>query len=487
MSLNDLLKNIAIEEHGQIPLLPIYSNHKEFKSGSVFVAIRGTSFDGHTILGLLPNPFGLIVEDKAKLPASYTGPYVVVSSTRKALDILYHALNQFPSQKLLCVGVTGTNGKTTTTLMLEHLLNHNGYPTGVIGTIDHHFQDKVWKTSLTTPGSQEFYERLYAFVGLGAKALSVEVSSHALDQDRMSSTEFDIGIFTNLTRDHLDYHGTIEHYFASKEKLFSELLEKSKKKNKYAIINYDDEFGRKLKVGPTVEVIKYGLQNGDLRAKVISQKFSGQDIEVSYLNQKWKVSLPLVGEFNVLNFLATFGTALALKFNLQKVSEQFKNFKGVRGRMERVVSAHLTAQNKYAFVDYAHTPDALENVLKTLNALKGSNKIITVFGCGGDRDKGKRPLMGEIACRLSDFVFITSDNPRTEYPGQILEDITSGCQAFSNYRTEVDRKIAIENALKVAQTGDAILVAGKGHEDYQVIGKTTHPFSDVKVIEEFVK
>lgn len=483
IQINDLLKEIAVESQGVLPFLPVFTNHKEFQPGSLFVAVRGTTFDGHSVLGQLSNPAGIILEDKTKLPQNYKGPFVVVKSARQAVDIIFHALNQFPSQKLLCVGVTGTNGKTTTSHMIEFLLNQNGFPTGVIGTIDHHLKNKIWKTNLTTPGSKDFYERLFQFVGLGAKALSVEVSSHALDQDRMSSTEFDIAIFTNLTRDHLDYHGTYENYFAAKEKLFSVLLERSKKTNKFAIINTDDEYGSKIRVGKSAETITYGLKSGDLRATILGQSFAGQILEINYLNQKWNVKLPLVGEFNVLNFLATFGTALALKLDLNKVSEQFAAFQGVRGRMERVPST----QGKYAFVDYAHTPDALENALKTLGQLKNGKKIITVFGCGGDRDQGKRPLMGEIACRLSDQVILTSDNPRTEYPGQILEDIAKGCKSYQNFSMEIDRKKAIEMALSGAQKGDAVLVAGKGHEDYQIIGKTSHPFSDVEVIKNYLK
>lgn len=464
-------------------------DHRILNAGDIFVAIKGSTFDAHTILDevILKNPAVIVVQDSAAFNKSsqsknFKGELVVAASTRIAMDQLCHAYFGFPSQKLFCVGVTGTNGKTTTSHLVEYALNKFNLPTGVIGTIDHHLKDKKWPTNLTTPGSLEFYSRLKDFVDLGAKALSVEVSSHALDQDRMSSCEFDVGIFTNLTRDHLDYHGTMENYFKAKEKFFSELLKNSSKKNKYAVINQDDEYGRQIQIPKNVQKISYGQRNADLTYEVLEQSFAGQKLNINYQGRKYFSQIQLSGHFNILNYLATLGVMIAKQIPLSEAIEVFTSFTGVRGRLEKV----QTSQDLHAFVDYAHTPDALENVLKTLQGIKNNNKIITVFGCGGDRDKGKRPIMGEIACKMSDRVVITSDNPRTEDPKQILKDIEEGCKTFKNFELEVDREKAIQKAISLAKPGDAVLIAGKGHEDYQIIGKTKHHFDDVEVVKRIL-
>lgn len=459
-------------------------DHRILEAGDIFVAIKGSTFDAHSILPevVKKNPSAVVVQDSVQIPKDYKGEKVVVANTRQAMDQLCHAYFGSPSQKLFCVGVTGTNGKTTTSHLIEYALNKFQLGTGVIGTIDHHYQDKKWPTNLTTPGSLEFYSRLKDFVDLGAKALSVEVSSHALDQDRMSSCEFDVAVFTNLTRDHLDYHGTMENYFKAKEKFFNEVLKNSPKKNKYAVINQDDEYGRQIQIPKNVQKISYGSRNADLTYEVLEQSFAGQKLNITYHGKKYPASLLLSGNFNILNYLATLGVLLAKQIPLDKAIEIFTNFPGVRGRLEKVPNK----KGLHVFVDYAHTPDALENVLKTLGDIKNNNRIITVFGCGGDRDKGKRPIMGEIACKMSDVAVATSDNPRTEDPLQILRDIEEGCRNLNNYEIEVDRKKAIEKALNLAKTGDAVLIAGKGHEDYQIIGKTKHHFDDVEVVKEFL-
>lgn len=460
-------------------------DHRLLKEGDIFVAIKGSTFDSHGILSEVASqqPVALVVQDSSQIPKFYAGEKVVVPNTRAALDQLSHAYYDYPSQKLFCVGVTGTNGKTTTSHLVEYALNKFGLGTGVIGTIDHHYKDQKWNTSLTTPGSLEFYSRLKDFVDLGAQALSVEVSSHALDQDRMSSCEFDVGIFTNLTRDHLDYHGSMESYFNAKEKFFTEVLNHSSKKNKFAVINQDDEYGRQIQIPKSVQKISYGKRNADLTYEVLEQDFSGQKLNITYQGQKYFSQIQLSGHFNILNYLATLGVLIARKIPMADAIEAFTHFTGVRGRLEKVP----TTQGIHVFVDYAHTPDALKNVLETLQNIKNNHRIITVFGCGGDRDKGKRPLMAEVACRLSDHVVITSDNPRTEDPHQIIKDIEVGCSGFANFESEVDRKKGIGKALSMAKPGDAVLIAGKGHEDYQIIGKTKHHFDDVEVAKEFLK
>ncbi len=478
-------------------------DHRILDAGDIFVAIKGSTFDAHGVLHevIAKNPAVIVVQDssafsKVSAPKDFKGEKIIVQNSRAAFDQLCHAYFGSPSQKLFCVGVTGTNGKTTTSHMVEFALNQFNLGTGVIGTIDHHYQNKKWETHLTTPGSLEFYSRLRDFVELGAKALSVEVSSHALDQDRMSSCEFDVGIFTNLTRDHLDYHGDMEKYFKAKEKFFTEILKNSPKKSKYAVINQDDAYGRQIQIPKNVQKISYGgsgslpagsLPKGtDLTYEILEQSFAGQRLNINYQGKKYVSQIQLSGQFNILNYLATLGVLLAKQIPISKSIEIFSNFTGVRGRLEKV------ANNKgiHVFVDYAHTPDALENVLKTLvdvrRESKNGKKIITVFGCGGDRDKGKRPIMGEIASRMSDFAVITSDNPRTEDPAQIIKDIEAGCAGRKNYEIEADRKKAIEKALNIAKNGDAVLIAGKGHEDYQIVGITKYHFDDVEVVKEFL-
>jgi UDP-N-acetylmuramoyl-L-alanyl-D-glutamate--2,6-diaminopimelate ligase len=459
-------------------------DHRILEAGDIFVAIKGSTFDSHSVLNevILKNPSVIVAQNSSFVPKDFKGEVVIVSNTRAAMDQLCHAYFKFPSKKLFCVGVTGTNGKTTTSHLIEYALNQFGFGTGVIGTIDHHFGNTQWPTELTTPGSLEFYSRLKNFLDLGAKALSVEVSSHALDQNRMSSCEFDVGVFTNLTRDHLDYHGTMENYFKAKEKFFTEVLKNSPKSQKYAVINQDDSYGRQIQIPKNVQKISFGHKNADLTYEILEQNFSGQKLNINYKDRKYFSQIQLSGHFNILNYLATLGVLIAKQIPLSEAIEAFSNFGGVRGRLEKVSNS----KGLHVFVDYAHTPDALENVLKTLNDIKGNQKIITVFGCGGDRDKGKRPLMSEIACKLSDHVVITSDNPRTESPEKIIEDIVEGCRSFKNYEIEVDRKKAIEKALNIAKTGDAVLIAGKGHENYQIIGQTKHHFDDVEIAKGFL-
>jgi UDP-N-acetylmuramoyl-L-alanyl-D-glutamate--2,6-diaminopimelate ligase len=455
-------------------------DHRTLEAGDIFVAIKGSTFDSHTILNevIKRNPAAIIAQNSSFVPKEFKGDVQIVSNTRVAMDQLCHAYFGFPSKKLFCVGVTGTNGKTTTSLLIEHGLNMVGARAGVIGTIDHHYGAKKWQTNLTTPGSLEFYSRLKDFVELGAKALSVEVSSHALDQDRMSSCEFDVGVFTNLTRDHLDYHGTMENYFKAKEKFFIEVLKNSPKPSKFAVINQDDSYGRQIQIPKNVQKISYGASNADLTYEVLEQNFSGQKLNINYKGKKYFSQIQLSGHFNILNYLATLGVLLAKQIPLSEAIEGFVGFSGVRGRLEKVPNS----KGLHVFVDYAHTPDALENVLRTLNNIKGNQKIITVFGCGGDRDKGKRPIMGEIACKLSDYAVVTSDNPRTESPEQIIKEIVKGCNGLKNYEIESDRKKAIEKALNIAKNGDAVLIAGKGHEDYQIIGQEKLHFDDVEVV-----
>jgi UDP-N-acetylmuramoyl-L-alanyl-D-glutamate--2,6-diaminopimelate ligase len=350
-----------------------------------------------------------------------------------------------------------------------------------MGTIDHHFENHKWPTTLTTPDAIQLEHRVSEMVQLGAKCLAFEVSSHALAQRRVDGVSFDIGIFTNLTRDHLDYHKDMEDYFHAKERLFFNVLQNSKKNRVFAIINTDDEWGTKLRLGPRVQKISYGQRADDFRFKILKGDVAGTHFELIANREKHDGFLPMPGPHNVANAMAALAAASVLGVTIEQGLESLSQFPGVPGRLERVERRAPFA----VFVDYAHTPDALENVVRTLRPL--TKDLCVLFGCGGDRDKGKRPLMLQTALNGSDQVVLTSDNPRTEDPMLIIEDSLRGV-AFDPVRihVEVDRKKAIEWALNRAKAGSVVLIAGKGHEDYQLIGSKKLAFSDQKVVREIL-
>jgi UDP-N-acetylmuramoyl-L-alanyl-D-glutamate--2,6-diaminopimelate ligase len=475
---------------------------RKLQEGCVFVAIRGTKSDGHRFLpeAIAQGAIGIVVEDASLIPADYKGGVAIVRDSRQALNRMASHLYGEPGLKLFCVGVTGTNGKTTITYMTEAILNAAGLPTGVIGTINHHLGDRVWPTEMTTPDPISFQKRLSAFVGAGAKALALEVSSHALHQSRVDEVPFDVAIFTNLSRDHLDYHSDMEDYFRAKQKLFDTLLARSKKSPRFAVVNLDDTYGARLQASGGAELWTYGeAPAASLRIEVIEQGFAGTRFKLHVqspspsaraMKETHEFSIRMPGLHNVSNACGAIGAGLAAGLSLKSMSETLAKLSGVRGRLESVENK----KNLHIFVDYAHTDGALEAVLHHLGKIRSqaglANRIITVFGCGGDRDKGKRPLMMKAATRGSDLVVLTSDNPRTEDPEKILDDAVEGADHSLLGKTvfrEVDRRKGIAKALELAKPGDVILVAGKGHEDYQQIGTVKHPFSDVEVVKEILK
>lgn len=490
LDLVEILNTLVVKSglSGSINVKKICDDHRKLEAGDVFVAIRGAKHDGHGFLKdvFQKKPAAVIVESMALVSKEYLHLCVQVKNSRLALDKLAHAYFDFPSEKLFCVAVTGTSGKTTTSYMVAGVLNGLGIPTGVIGTNNHNFKNKTWDVKNTTPGSLELYGRLQEFLDLGAKGLSMEASSHAIDQDRLSSLDLDVGIFSNLSRDHLDYHPTFEDYFKAKNKLFSEILKYSSKKDKHAIINISDSYGNKVSVPNGITKITYGTDDADLSFKILKHDFSGVEFEVGFRGRKDILKMDIPGHFNVLNALSALGAGLATGTDIKKCVSTLQNYKGVRGRLESIPNK----REYFAFVDYAHKPDALENVLRCLNDVRGESKskIITVFGCGGDRDKGKRPIMAKIAARLSDFVVVTSDNPRTEDPEKIIEDIKAGFDQsdLKKVTTEVDRTNAMKKAIEMASPRDVILVAGKGHETYQIIGNETIDFDDAAVLSELL-
>jgi UDP-N-acetylmuramoyl-L-alanyl-D-glutamate--2,6-diaminopimelate ligase len=464
---------------------------RQIQSGQVFVAIRGQSRDSHDYIKEVCAQAiaGVVVEDASNIPKDFRGGVLVVPNSREALVKLAGRFFGNPADHLFCVGVTGTNGKTSTTYMVESILNHFGMKTGVLGTINHHIGDKIWESELTTPDAITLQKRLREFVALGAKAAAFEISSHAIDQGRAAGLPLSCMVFTNLTRDHLDYHKTMENYFATKEKLFREVIATESNPHIFAIINNNDEWGRKIEVASHVRKVTYGESQSDFQFQILETKYSGTRFHLKCSRGEVEVKLQLPGRHNVYNAVAAIAVGIAAGASLENCIEGIQKFKGVPGRLEKVPSAN----DKHVFVDYAHTDDALKTVLTILREIRtqahSKNKIITVFGCGGDRDKGKRPLMAKAAVEGSDTVFVTSDNPRTEEPMTIIQEILSSVSNSlmgSKVFVEVDRREAIRQAIEMARPNDVVLIAGKGHETYQIIGEKKYDFSDFKVAGEIL-
>lgn len=470
----------------------ICRDSRQVRAGCVYVAVRGTAHDGHDFLPQVcrSGAVGVVVESEAKIPADYQGAVVSVADTRQALDLLASRFYGSPASSLYCVGVTGTNGKTSLTYLVEAIFKQYGWLTGVMGTINHHIGTHVWPSQLTTPDALELHKRLAEFSSLGAKAAAFEVSSHALAQHRADAIPFDTVVFTNLTRDHLDYHGTLDDYFAAKQRLFDEILWTSTKPELYAIINQDDRYGKRLRVAEKATRWSYGERDADFCFQISRQDFSGCEFLVRHPRGRAEIKSPLIGRHNVYNCTAAIAVGIAAGVSSETCAAAMATFAGVPGRMERVANG----KGIHVFVDYAHTDDALRSVLTALaeiRRLSGSQaRLITVFGCGGDRDRGKRPLMARAAVAGSDLVFVTSDNPRTEDPEAIIADVLTGVESADRDQkvfAEVDRRAAIARALRSAAEGDVVLIAGKGHEDYQILGTEKFPFSDVQVASEFLK
>ncbi len=458
----------------------------------VFVAIKGGKSDGHDYLVLAAEKgaLALVVQDESKVPKDFLGSVLVTQNPREALNKLAAFYFGEPAKSMFCVGVTGTNGKTTTTYMAEAIFAEAGKPAGVVGTINHHFQDHIWKTEMTTPDPVSFQERLKQFKDLGAKTVALEVSSHALDQARVDEVPFDVAVFTNLSRDHLDYHKDMDEYFEAKNKLFRDLLSRSTKPQPTAVINDEDSYAKRIGTASRVRRWTYGPSaHCDLQYTILSQGFGGTKFLLKTPFGSAEFQLLMVGLHNVANACGAIGAALAADIPLATCVSALAKLRGVNGRLEAVPNP----KGVHVFVDYAHTDDALHTVLHYLNDIRRqsgiSNKLITVFGCGGDRDKGKRPLMAKAAMAGSDLVVLTSDNPRTEDPEKILDDAMASAPEGSlgnKLCRDADRNRGIQKALDLAAPGDVVLIAGKGHEDYQQIGITKIPFSDFNVVKEIL-
>jgi UDP-N-acetylmuramoyl-L-alanyl-D-glutamate--2,6-diaminopimelate ligase len=444
--------------------------------GSVFVAIRGFTTDGHLFLrdAVDRGAAAVVVEDPDLVPAGV--PWVRVADTRLALARLSALFYGHPDRAFPVVGVTGTNGKTTTTHLLRSIYRAAGFETGLCGTVHNMVGDAVLPVEHTTPESLDLYRLLADMREAGVRAAVLEVSSHALSLSRVAGVEFDAAVFTNLTQDHLDFHRDMDAYLAAKGLLFRSLgATNHKGTKKFAVINADDAYGEALARECRVEVLRYGTRGDyDVWASDVALSPRGTSFTARGPFGALPLSLRLTGMFNVYNALAaiTFGTGAG--FPPAVLREGLESLAGVSGRFEPVDQG----QDFTVLVDYAHTPDGLENVLKTARAFT-RGRLVAVFGCGGDRDRGKRPLMGEIGARLADFSVLTSDNPRSEDPLLILREVEAGAaRGGGSYTVEPDRRQAIRLALSGARTGDTVVIAGKGHEDYQLVGAGRIPFDD---------
>jgi UDP-N-acetylmuramoyl-L-alanyl-D-glutamate--2,6-diaminopimelate ligase len=454
-----------------------YDSRRVQRNG-LFVALRGEKSDGHQFIeqAVEKGATVIVTEREVQSPRA-TG--VVVENTRSALADLAGAFYQQPARRLKLAAVTGTNGKTTTTFLIKHICEKAGMRCGLLGTVRYEIADRVLPAVRTTPESLEVYDLLAQMVNAGCKAAALEVSSHALTQERVRGLEWDVAVFTNLTQDHLDFHGTMENYFEAKAKLFTELAAQKSKTNATAVINIDDRSGAQLVdrlSKQKVPVITYGVgAQADFRASNYHAEFAGTSYQLDAHGKSYLVRVPLIGRFNVANSMAALAAVSSMGISLRDAVLSLGRSPQVPGRLEAV-----PAKRQFQiFVDYAHTPDALLNVLKTARELS-PRKLIVVFGCGGDRDKQKRPLMGRVADENADFSIITSDNPRKEDPDAIIAEAEKGFRS-DRYEKIADRAKAIARAIELAQPRDIVLIAGKGHEAYQEFADHTVPFDDIQV------
>jgi UDP-N-acetylmuramoyl-L-alanyl-D-glutamate--2,6-diaminopimelate ligase len=466
----------------------VQHDSRRVRPRDLFACIRGQRADGHGFIGqaVAAGAAAILVEREGPFPAAGSAPVVRAPNTRAALGPLAARAYGHPSRAVTLVGVTGTNGKTTTTYLVEGILAAAGVRTGVVGTIEYRCGATVFEADRTTPEASDLQALLARMRGLGARAVVMEVSSHALALGRVEGCAFDVGVFTNLTQDHLDFHGTMEDYFAAKALLFRRLAEGGKPAPT-AVVNADDPWARRLPIPPGVRRIAFGEAPG-AEVGPEGMAWSLEGIRGRFRTPAGSIAIEsaLAGQHNVANLLAATGAALACGVAPEAVARGIAAMRAVPGRLEKVE----VGQPFGVVVDYAHTPDALERALATARTL-ARGRVVAVFGCGGDRDRGKRPLMGAAAVRLADLVVITSDNPRSEPPEAILAEIAEGAKKVvdspGRYATIVDRREAIEHALRLAEPSDLVLIAGKGHETTQTIGTRTIPFDDRAVSRELLR
>ena len=482
MELTQLLNSLhVIQVTGEVQrkdVADIVYDSRKVQKNSVFVAIKGYKTDGHKFLqdAINKGAVAVVVEDDDSIPDELIThskiAKLLVNNSRIALAELSKGFYKDPTSKLKLVGITGTNGKTTSTFILKNILQSVGYKTGLVGTIANYVGDVKVDSKLTTPESNDLNKFFYDMIEAGCSHAIMEVSSHSLVLNRVYGLDFSAAIFSNITSDHLDFHQTFDEYLNAKKILFDGLGS-----NSFAIINSDDSNSNKMIKDCKAKIVTYGIaDNSDYQIKNINYDLNGTDFTITNQNVDYKIHTTLIGTFNAYNAASAFATAHSLGIDANKIVESIKSSPQVPGRFEV-----LGNRNKKVIVDYSHTADSLEKALQAIREIvKDKNQVVAVFGCGGDRDKTKRPIMGKIASELSDKVFVTSDNPRTENPYDIIKDILKGISK-NNYEIEENREEAIKNAIQRSDDNAVILIAGKGHENYQEINGVRNHFSDQEI------
>lgn len=478
--LSDILykvSTIALAGNTSVDINDVQIDSRKVKPGSLFVAVKGVAVDGHEYIDKAIEQ-GAIAVVCEQMPSSYKDgtTYVQTINSAEAAGLIAHNFYDQPTTKLKLVGVTGTNGKTTIATLLYKLFTCLGYKCGLISTVENQVAGKIIPATHTTPDAVSLNALLKQMVDEGCEFAFMEVSSHAIDQKRIAGLQFAGGLFSNITHDHLDYHKTFDEYIKAKKAFFDALPSTA-----FAITNIDDKRGNVMLQNSAAKKHSYSLKTvADFKGKILENSLTGLIMTVN----DQEVIFRLIGEFNAYNLLAVYGAAISLGENKEQVLQCLSNTTGAEGRFDYLISAR---ERVIGIVDYAHTPDALQNVLSTIKKLKhGNEQLITVVGCGGDRDRTKRPIMAGVACEYSDKAIFTSDNPRSEDPQQILNEMEAGLNtaAKRKYVSIVDRKQAIKTAVNMAGPEDIVLIAGKGHEKYQEIKGVKHHFDDKEVLIE---
>jgi UDP-N-acetylmuramoyl-L-alanyl-D-glutamate--2,6-diaminopimelate ligase len=484
LKLQQLVKNLHLltpYNGPDVEITSIENDNRKVNKGSLFICVKGYTVDGHDFAeSAVANGAAAIISER-DLPVEV--PVIIVKDSYRAMAVLADAFYGQPTQHLHLIGITGTNGKTTTSHLIEKIFSDQEIKTGLIGTMYTKIGEEKFENKNTTPESLTLQKTFRTMIDHQVEMAVMEVSSHALDLGRVHGCDFNIAVFTNLSQDHLDYHQTMEDYKQAKGLLFSQLGNSFQHdKPKYAILNSDEIVSKEYMKMTAAHIITYGIDGeADIKADNIKMTPKGTSFDIIINRQHYPISIKLAGKFNIYNVLASIGAALASGIALSSIISSLEEIEGVPGRFELVDAG----QDYSVIVDYAHTPEALENVLKTINQFS-QGRIFVVVGCGGDRDKTKRPLMAKIACQYSDIPIFTSDNPRSEDPIAILKDMESGAYG-EVYHIIADRKHAIQFAVGEARSGDIVLIAGKGHEDYQIIGNQILQFDDRIVAKEAIE
>lgn len=472
MKLYELLD--GVEVLGGYPLNPeissVTDDSRKVRNSSVFVCVKGKKNDGHDYARKALERGAAVVICDHNIGIRNC---IVVENTREAYALMCANYYGNCHRKLKMIGVTGTNGKTTTTFIIKKILEENGYKVGVIGTVDVMIGNEKYPSDYTTPNPSVLHRYLYMMKMAGCDVCIIEASSQALSQERTYGIHFDIGVFTNLTREHLDYHGSMEEYAKAKAILM--------RNSSVCIINADDSFAEMMKRNAAEKVVTFAIDgNADIKAENVKLNHGGVVYTLVCESGRYEIAYDVIGKFSVYNSLAALAVGIVMKVDMKRAVRAVAEMKTVRGRIEKIPNN----RNIHILIDFAHTPDSLENVLKTVRDIY-DKRIITVFGCGGDRDRTKRPLMGRIACKYSDLVYVTSDNPRTEDPERIIDDIVGNIDK-NNYIRTADRTQAIKAAIVEAEPGDTVLIAGKGHERYQILGTEKIHYDEREIVKQIL-